>query len=96
MEINKLIKSTKNYRDKDTLAMILSNRIDWYLGDDVGAAITAQKFDVVIADILLWLDSKKQPKKHWADKVILRHLFCFLVVPYNQKHFPQITSIYKE
>lgn len=53
MDIKRLL-SLNVPNDKELIEMILSNRIDYYLGDKVGAAITIKKFGLLADDILLW------------------------------------------
>lgn len=62
MEIEKLLKISKHVdNDKEVIGMILSNRIDYYCGDDVGAAVTARQFHQLTDDILAWHKSKIEP-----------------------------------
>ncbi len=60
MEIERLLKLEK-YQDteKEFLEMILSNRIDCYLGDEKGAAISIKNFGILAEDILKWRDNKR-------------------------------------
>ena len=53
----KLEKQTAS--EKEFLEMIISNRIDFYLGDEEGAAVSVKNFSVLAEDILIWVNSKR-------------------------------------
>ena len=58
MEIERLLKISKHAStEKEAVEMILANRIDYYLGDDIGAAISARKFSVLADDLLKWREA---------------------------------------
>ena len=47
--------------DRDTLGMIISNHIDYYLGDKIGvAAVSSKNWDVLIEDIIKFMEFKKE------------------------------------
>ena len=60
MEIERLLKLEKQTAsEKEFLEMIISNRIDFYLGDEEGAAVSVKNFSVLAEDILIWVNSKR-------------------------------------
>lgn len=59
MEIEKLLKLEKRLTEKEFIEMILSNRIDYYAGDEIGAAITVKNFGILAEDIIKWYNNKK-------------------------------------
>jgi hypothetical protein len=58
MEIERLLKIAEGETDKETIVMILSNRITHFLGDKDGTAIAIGAFETVADDILAWHKSK--------------------------------------
>ena len=59
MEIEKLLKLEKWLTEREFIEMILSNRIDYYAGDEIGAAITIKNFGILAEDIIKWCNNKK-------------------------------------
>lgn len=59
MEIERLLHVARHTEsDKEVLEMIISNRINYYCGDEVGAAVTIKDFSLLADDILKWHQSK--------------------------------------
>lgn len=59
MEIDGLLHMAKNNdNDKEVIEMIISNRINYYCGDEVGAAVTSKAFGLLADDILKWHQGK--------------------------------------
>lgn len=58
MEIERLLHVARHESDKEVLEMIISNRINYYCGDEVGAAVTIKNFGLLADDILKWHQSK--------------------------------------
>jgi hypothetical protein len=46
--------------DKDTLAMIISNRMDYYIPEIESGAVTAKRWDALIEDILTFMEFKSK------------------------------------
>lgn len=63
VDIERILQFGKQYGDDDpaVLKMIFSNRIDIYAGDELGAAVSAKKFDQLAEDIMAWHKSKSAP-----------------------------------
>lgn len=62
MDIKRILQLGKQYSsDTDVLKMIIANRIDFYLGDERGAAVSGKQFDQLAADLLEWHKSKAGP-----------------------------------
>ena len=60
MEIERLLKLEKHTSsENEFLEMVISNRIDFYLGDEKGAAVSVKNFSVLAEDILTWVNSKR-------------------------------------
>ena len=59
MEIERLLKLHSHASNKDVLLMIISNRITHYLGDKSGAAVAIENFDVLVEDVLVFIESRK-------------------------------------
>jgi len=59
MEIERLLHVARHAEsDKEVLEMIISNRINYYCGDEIGAAVTIKDFSLLADDILKWHQSK--------------------------------------
>jgi hypothetical protein len=48
--------------DKDTLSMIISNRMDYYIPEIESGAVTAKNWNVLIEDILSFIEFKSKNK----------------------------------
>jgi hypothetical protein len=63
MDIKRILQLGKQYgSDADVLKMIIANRIDFYLGDELGSAVSGKQFDQLAADLLEWHNSKAEPR----------------------------------
>ena len=59
MEIDRLLHIARHIEsEKEVVEMIISNRINYYCGDEVGAAVTIKDFGLLADDILKWHQSK--------------------------------------
>jgi hypothetical protein len=59
MDIERLLKVSRHVEtDKEVIEMIISNRINYYLGDKDGAAVSIKNFGLLADDILKWHESK--------------------------------------
>jgi hypothetical protein len=43
--------------ERELLEMVLSNRVDYFFGDEVGAAITVKNFSLLAEDLFKWRES---------------------------------------
>lgn len=60
MEIERLLKLRKQTAtEKEFVEMMICNRIDFYLGDKDGAAVSSKNFSKLAEDILAWADTIK-------------------------------------
>jgi hypothetical protein len=59
MDIERLLDITQHAdNEKEVIGMIISNRIDYFINDAVGAAVTAKNFSALADDFLKWHKSK--------------------------------------
>ena len=61
MEIERILDFNQGHTGKEVLEMIISNRINYYLGDEIGAAITVKNFSLLAEDLLKWRESTRPP-----------------------------------
>lgn len=60
MNIERLLRVSRNSNsDKEVIEMIISNHINYYCGDQIGAAVTMKNFSLLADDILFWHKSKE-------------------------------------
>lgn len=62
MDIEKLLRISRDENDKDILGMILSNRTTHFLNEKEGVAISSTNFDVIVDDLIAFINSKN--RKH--------------------------------
>ncbi len=59
MEIERLLQIAKHETDeKEVVKMILSNRIDYQCGGDIGVAVTIKQWDLLADDFIAWRNNK--------------------------------------
>lgn len=59
LDIERILKLGRQVEtEKQLVEMIISNRINYYCGDAVGAAVTVKNFSLLADDILTWHQSK--------------------------------------
>ena len=91
MEIEKLLKLEKWQTEKEFIEMILSNRIDYYAGDEIGAAITVKNFGILAEDIIKWGSNKKGDLEELMDAYVIPFPEGYTRI--NKSGFPRIVWI---
>ena len=58
MNVEKILARPRHLQtEKELLEMVLSNRVDYFAGDEIGAVITVKEFSLLAEDLLKWRES---------------------------------------